>query len=48
MTAFVSLFRGINVGGHQKIRMDELKDLLKTKESAPAPAPVKAKPGAKG
>jgi len=28
--------------------MDELKDLLKTKESAPAPAPVKAKPGAKG
>src|SRR6266699_7156028 len=25
MTAFVSLFRGINVGGHQKIRMDELK-----------------------
>src|SRR6266516_8046438 len=27
MTAFVSLFRGINVGGHQKIRMDELKDL---------------------
>ena len=27
MTAFVSLFRGINVGGHHKIRMDELKDL---------------------
>lgn len=27
MTTFVSLFRGINVGGHQKIRMDELKDL---------------------
>ena len=27
MTAFVSLFRGINVGGHQKIRMDELKDV---------------------
>src|SRR5437667_9866318 len=27
MTAFVSLLRGINVGGHHKIRMDELKDL---------------------
>jgi uncharacterized protein (DUF1697 family) len=27
MTAFVSLFRGINVGGHRSIRMDELKDL---------------------
>ncbi|GAC1567513.1 MAG: DUF1697 domain-containing protein [Ktedonobacteraceae bacterium] len=27
MTTFVSLFRGINVGGHQMIRMDELKDL---------------------
>ena len=27
MTAFVSLFRGINVGGRHKIRMDELKDL---------------------
>src|SRR6266700_1997175 len=27
MTACVSLFRGINVGGHHKIRMDELKDL---------------------
>jgi uncharacterized protein (DUF1697 family) len=27
MTAFVSLFRGINVGGHQKIRMDDLKDM---------------------
>ena len=27
MTAFVSLFRGINVGGHHKIRMDELKDV---------------------
>ncbi len=27
MTTCVSLFRGINVGGHQKIRMDELKDL---------------------
>ena len=27
MTAFVSLFRGINVGGHHKIRMDELKEL---------------------
>jgi uncharacterized protein (DUF1697 family) len=27
MTAFVSLFRGINVGGHQTIRMEELRDL---------------------
>ncbi len=27
MTAFVSLFRGINVGGHHQIRMDELKEL---------------------
>ena len=27
MAAFVSLFRGINVGGHHKIRMDELKEL---------------------
>ena len=27
MLTFVSLFRGINVGGHQTIRMDELKDL---------------------
>ena len=27
MTTFVSLFRGINVGGHQTIGMDELKDL---------------------
>jgi uncharacterized protein (DUF1697 family) len=27
MTTFVSLFRGINVGGHQIIGMDELKDL---------------------
>ncbi|MFL5628494.1 MAG: DUF1697 domain-containing protein, partial [Ktedonobacteraceae bacterium] len=27
MTTCVSLFRGINVGGHQTIRMDELKDL---------------------
>jgi uncharacterized protein (DUF1697 family) len=27
MTAFVSLFRGINVGGHHHIRMDELKVL---------------------
>ncbi len=27
MTAFVSLFRGINVGGHHKIRMDELKGM---------------------
>jgi uncharacterized protein (DUF1697 family) len=27
MTAFMSLFRGINVGGHRQIRMNELKDL---------------------
>src|SRR5438309_5242170 len=27
MTTFVSLFRGINVGGHQAVRMDELKAL---------------------
>lgn len=27
MTAYVSLFRGINVGGHQKIRMVDLKEL---------------------
>jgi uncharacterized protein (DUF1697 family) len=27
MPAFLSLFRGINVGGHQKVRMDELKAL---------------------
>ena len=27
MTAFVSLFRGINVGGQRKVRMDELKGL---------------------
>src|SRR5690348_11807239 len=27
MTACVSLFRGINVGGHHHIRMDELKGL---------------------
>ena len=27
MIAFVSLFRGINVGGHHKIRMDELKEV---------------------
>jgi uncharacterized protein (DUF1697 family) len=27
MTTFVSLFRGINVGGHKTIGMDELKDL---------------------
>ena len=27
MTAFVSLFRGINVGGHHQIRMSELKEL---------------------
>ncbi len=30
MTAFVSLFRGINVGGHQAIRMDDLKDLYES------------------
>lgn len=27
MSTFVSLFRGINVGGHQMVRMDELKEL---------------------
>ncbi len=27
MTTFVSLFRGINVGGHQAVRMDALKEL---------------------
>ena len=27
MTTFVSLFRGINVGGHQSVRMDALKEL---------------------
>lgn len=27
MTVFVSLFRGINVGGHHRVRMDELKGL---------------------
>jgi uncharacterized protein (DUF1697 family) len=27
MTAFVSLFRGINVGGHHSVRMDALKEL---------------------
>ena len=27
MTTFVALFRGINVGGHHKIRMDELRDV---------------------
>ena len=27
MTTFISLFRGINVGGHQAIRMNELKEL---------------------
>ena len=27
MTTFVSLFRGINVGGHQTVRMDALKEL---------------------
>jgi uncharacterized protein (DUF1697 family) len=30
MTTFVSLFRGINVGGHQTIRMDELKGLYES------------------
>src|SRR5437764_15217352 len=30
MTAFVSLWRGINVGGHHKIRMDELKELYES------------------
>ncbi len=30
MTRFVSLFRGINVGGHQAIRMNELKDLYES------------------
>ena len=30
MTTCVSLFRGINVGGHQSIRMDELKELHKS------------------
>jgi uncharacterized protein (DUF1697 family) len=30
MTAFVSLLRGINVGGHHKIRMDELKELYES------------------
>ncbi|HET7640736.1 MAG TPA: DUF1697 domain-containing protein, partial [Ktedonobacteraceae bacterium] len=27
MTAFVSLFRGINVGGNRKVRMSELKEV---------------------
>lgn len=27
MTSFVSLFRGINVGGHHQIKMNELKEL---------------------
>ena len=30
MTAFVSLFRGINVGGHHQIRMDDLKDMYES------------------
>jgi uncharacterized protein (DUF1697 family) len=30
MPTFVSLFRGINVGGHKPIRMDELKDLYES------------------
>ena len=30
MTAFVSLFRGINVGGHHQIRMNELKDMYES------------------
>ncbi len=32
MTAFVSLFRGINVGGHHKVRMDELKKVHESLE----------------
>ena len=32
MTAFVSLFRGINVGGNCKVRMDELKALHESLE----------------
>ena len=27
MTSFVSLFRGINIGGNHKVKMDELRDL---------------------
>ena len=27
MTSYVSLFRGINVGGHQTVRMEALKEL---------------------
>jgi uncharacterized protein (DUF1697 family) len=30
MPTFVSLFRGINVGGHHKIKMNELKNLYET------------------
>ena len=30
MSTFVSLFRGINVGGHQTVRMDELKELYQS------------------
>lgn len=30
MTAIVSLLRGINVGGHKKIRMEALRDLYKS------------------
>jgi len=30
MTAFVSLFRGINVGGHKGVRMGDLKDLYES------------------
>jgi uncharacterized protein (DUF1697 family) len=30
LTTFVSLLRGINVGGHQKIRMEELKGLYES------------------
>jgi uncharacterized protein (DUF1697 family) len=30
MTVYVSLFRGINVGGHHQVRMDALKELHET------------------
>jgi uncharacterized protein (DUF1697 family) len=30
MPTFISLFRGINVGGHHKIKMNELKNLYET------------------
>ncbi len=32
MAAFVSLFRGINVGGHNKVRMSDLKELHESLE----------------